>query len=89
MTMRRTGLIRTLVTILAILLAGLPAAFVATVLTFPFWRWLEERFGIEAYGHSGPAEWCFWVVYGLLVVLALGLWWRGRRREVRRRDDSG
>ena len=61
--------------------ACLPAAFVVTLLLLPLWRWIEARFGIEAVGHSGPADWCFWLVYALLAAAGLAafcLW--GRRR---------
>ena len=50
-----------------ILVACFPIAVVLTIVLSPAWSWLELRFGIEAYGHSGPAEWCYLVTYGLLV----------------------
>jgi hypothetical protein len=37
----------------------------------PFWRWFEGVTGIESYGHSGPAEWCYWFVYSIIVVTAI------------------
>ena len=58
---------------------SLPTAFFLTMLTFPFWRWLETVAGIESFGHSGPAEWCFWLVYGMLVLLAVYIWWKVSR----------
>ncbi len=69
----------------------LPLAFMATVLSAPFWRWIEARFGIEAYGHSGPAEWCYWLVYVVLVVACLGTWLLvgGARPGSRRQSGSG
>lgn len=60
---------------------ALPAAFIITVLTFRFWRWLESATGIESFGHSGPAEWCYWLVYGILVLLATVVWWLIRRAK--------
>ncbi len=48
----------------------LPVAFILTILTVPFWRWIEATFQIEAIGHSGPAEWCYWTVYALSLVSA-------------------
>ncbi|SDR66931.1 hypothetical protein SAMN05444173_0249 [Opitutus sp. GAS368] len=36
-----------------------------------FWGWFEAKAGIEALGHSGPADWCYGVTYA--VVLLLGL----------------
>lgn len=74
---------RALIT-LGLLLVCVPAAFILTVATFPFWRWIEERFGIEAFGHSGPAEWCYWLVYAALAAGCFGFWSRMARSL---RDD--
>jgi len=60
-------------------LLALPAAFLVTVLIFPFWRWFETATGIESFGHSGPAEWCFWFMYILLLSCATIVCWRLRR----------
>jgi hypothetical protein len=46
----------------------------------PLWSWIEATYGIESIGHSGPAEWCFWAIYGLFVVAALGAYAVYRRR---------
>jgi hypothetical protein len=51
---------------LAVLIACLPIAFIATILLSPLWSWIEATYGIESSGHSGPSDWCFYVVYGLL-----------------------
>jgi len=59
---------------LGILLLCLPASFILTVATAPFWRWLETGFRIEAFGHSGPAEWCYWAVYCSLITLCSWVW---------------
>jgi len=58
--------------ILAILVACLPVSFIVTFMLAPLWSWIEATYGIESIGHSGPAEWCFWAIYGLFVVAALG-----------------
>jgi hypothetical protein len=67
----------------ALLLVGcVPLATVTTLLLFPFWSWVEATFSVEAVGHSGPADWCYWTAYVLWVVVlggALG------RRLLRRR----
>jgi hypothetical protein len=63
-----------------------PLAFVVTLLLTPFWRWLEATTGIESIGHSGPADWCFDVVYCLCLAAILGAWWR---RRARTRTDGG
>ena len=55
---------------LAILVVCMPIAFIATFLLSPLWSWIEATYGIESIGHSGPSDWCFYVVYGVLVVLA-------------------
>ena len=44
---------------------SLPLAIVTGILTAPLWNAFEARTGIESYGHSGPADW----VYELLWVL--------------------
>jgi hypothetical protein len=51
-------------------------AFWVTFLLVPLWRWIEADFGIAVMGHSGPAEWCFYLVFAILLVPALYLFWR-------------
>jgi hypothetical protein len=46
-------------------------ALVATIFTWPFWGWFEATTGIESLGHSGPADWCFVVMYALCVAVGL------------------
>jgi uncharacterized membrane protein len=69
------AVIRSLLWLLAILLVSLPACFVATFLLSPFWSWVEATYGIESMGHSGPAEWCFWTIYAIIVVILLFISW--------------
>ncbi len=59
--------------LLAIAASVLPVSFIATILLVPFWRWLEADRGIEAIGLSGPAEWCYWLIWALCVAL---VFWR-------------
>ena len=59
---------RVTLVLLAAALALLPVSLAITVLLVPLWRRVEESTGIEALGHSGPADWCFWVVYASLLV---------------------
>jgi hypothetical protein len=69
---------------LAVALIMLPVSFFITVYLYPIWTWIENEYGIEAMGHSGPAEWCFWLVYILLVGLgpvAFWLLWRNGWRQ--------
>jgi len=52
------------------MLIGLPITFAATIALLPLWSMIERRYGIESVGHSGPADWCFWVVFGVYLSLA-------------------
>lgn len=60
----------------------LPVTLIVTFMLFPLWSWIEDSFNIESVGHSGPAEWCFVVVFALLVGSVIpGFWllrWRHR-----------
>jgi len=51
---------------LAVFIACLPIAILVTILLSPLWSWIEATYGIESIGHSGPSDWCFYLVYGLL-----------------------
>jgi hypothetical protein len=48
-----------------------PVTVIATFLLNPLWSWIEARFGVEAIGHTAPAEWCFITIYGLLLFIAV------------------
>jgi H+/Cl- antiporter ClcA len=63
---------------LGVAVLAAPAALLVTVMLSPFWNWFESVSGIESMGHSGPANWCFVAVYGLLLVVAATAWWRRR-----------
>jgi hypothetical protein len=68
-----------------LLVAGLcvacvPVAIALTIVLMPVWLRIEVHYGIEAVGHSGPADWCFWLVYALLVMtVVVALFVRSRR----------
>ena len=62
---------RLILTGLAVLVVCLPAAFIITILLSPLWSWIEATYGIESIGHSGPSDWCFYLVYGVVTVTAL------------------
>ncbi len=49
--------------------ASVPAGLAVTIGLFPFWDWLERTTGLESVGHSGPAEWCYLVVYSISVAV--------------------
>jgi hypothetical protein len=56
--------------IVAIVLIGVPFTFAATFALLPLWSMIERWYGIESVGHSGPSDWCFWVVFGVYLFLA-------------------
>ena len=53
------------------LVLALPIAFLTTIFIHPFWRWFESVSGIESFGHSGPAEWCYWFDYIAIIVIGV------------------
>jgi len=71
---------------LVLLLICAPLTVVLTIFLSPLWSWFEESTGVESIGHSGPADWCFLVVFVLLIAATLlGLSaWRRRARSGRR-----
>jgi len=64
---------------LLICIVAVPVAVLVTIICRPLWAWLESTTGIEAIGHSGPAEWCYLCIY-LIVICCAGLGWAARRR---------
>ncbi len=64
---------------LALVLVSLPIAFVLTMITAPVWSRFEKLTGIESYGHSGPAEWCYYVVFALVLAFAFCIWYLTRK----------
>jgi hypothetical protein len=65
--------LRSFAFICGILLGCLPIAFIVTILLSPLWSWIEATYGIESIGHSGPSDWCFYTVYGVLSAAALSV----------------
>jgi uncharacterized membrane protein YphA (DoxX/SURF4 family) len=61
-------------------LVAVPLSAVTVVALFPFWSWFEARTGVESIGHSGPAGWCFILMYVLLTILG---WLAILRKESR------
>jgi len=78
------GIARRVLCLAVLGLACLPAAFVVTIVLLPVWRWIEATYGIEAIGHSGPADWCFELVYALLAMTCVVALWRWDRRRALR-----
>jgi hypothetical protein len=60
-----------------------PVSAIVTFLLIPVWRWFEQTAAVESIGHSGPATWCYGVVY--LFMLAAGL---VIRRVLARRNSN-
>jgi len=56
--------------ILSVVLIAAPFSILATILLLPFWSWFEATTGIESVGHSGPAEWCYSVVFLIIAAAA-------------------
>jgi formate-dependent nitrite reductase membrane component NrfD len=63
-----------------IIVISLPIAFWSTIMLLPLWGWIEDRYGIESVGHSGPADWCFSVVFLIVIVILTGLYMYAFRR---------
>ena len=61
-------------TIAGIIVLNLPVAFVVTMMLVPVWSAIERRWGIESVGHSGPAPWCYSVVFVCSVALSIGVY---------------
>ena len=72
--------LRIALTLLAIFFVSAPLSILATILLSRFWSWFESTTGIESFGHSGPAEWCYVATF-LILFLGAILALRGRRRE--------
>jgi hypothetical protein len=78
--------IRHLVATIVVVLVSLPLSVVLTLTMMPAWRWIEERYGIESIGHSGPADWCFMIVFAVCTLATGGVYVAGLRGV--RRDTS-
>lgn len=55
--------VRHLIAGVGILLISIPLSVATTLAMLPVWQWFEDRFQIESVGHSGPADWCFLVMF--------------------------
>jgi hypothetical protein len=67
----------------SLLVLCLPVAVLLTLLLLPLWSWIQLKTAITAVGPSGPAPWCFVLVYALTAGACFGvmlLRWRGGRR---------
>jgi hypothetical protein len=76
-------------TIAGILALDLPVAFVLTMMLVPVWSAIESRWGIESVGHSGPAAWCYGVVFAGVAAISLGAYlWRLAHPTVAATDEA-
>lgn len=76
----------TVLSLLIIIIIAVPLSIVVTLLLSPFWSWLETSTGIESLGHSGPSEWCYFVIFLILVTTSTGvyvIYKRGKKRSDR------
>lgn len=85
--------LRYLATTFLFLAAMLPASWLITMTFTPFWLWFDESFGIESFGHTGPAAWCFLAIYGILAGTGTALYWHDKlsgrlRTGTHQQDDS-
>jgi len=66
---------------LGIALIAIPVALIATILLVPFWSWLEAASGFESLGHSGPEEWCYFIMYIFVIFIGGCLLSLSRKRS--------
>jgi hypothetical protein len=66
---------------IGILVILVPVAIIITLLIVPFWSWLESASGLESIGHSGPAEWCYFVIYTLLISAYSWFWFMLKKKS--------
>ena len=69
-------LLRRLAGLVVVLIVCAPVAFILTLLLSPFWSWLEATYSIESIGHSGPSDWCFYLIYSFVAAAGLLMYWR-------------
>jgi hypothetical protein len=61
--------VRELLIASSILLLCLPVAVLLTLMLLPVWPRLGAALGVVAVGPSGPAFWCFVLVYAVLAAI--------------------
>jgi hypothetical protein len=76
---RRT--VRRLLLTVGVVVVCFPVAILMTLLLLPLWSWIEATYAIESVGHSGPAEWCFWLDYIVLTAVSVTALLLHRRRS--------
>ncbi len=56
---------------MAVMVVAVPLTLMVTFLLYPLWSWLDVIAGIESLGHSGPASWCYELIYLVLVIIGV------------------
>jgi hypothetical protein len=74
----------TILSLLIIIIITVPLSIVVTIVLSPFWSWFEASTGIESLGHSGPAEWCYLVIFLLLSAVITGTYLIYQRSKERK-----
>ena len=64
--------LRRFVVLLVIMAVSFLLAILLTLFSSSFWSWIENTLGIEAYGNSGPAEWCYLASFVIIAMLFTG-----------------
>ena len=77
--MKLSHALRRLVLALLTVAVCLPLAIIFTIVLLPVWSWIEATYGIEAVGHSGPSDWCFWLVFGTMSSIAVAMLFKPRK----------
>lgn len=70
-----------LLAVLALMVTA-PLSIIVTLVLFPFWSWLESSSGIESVGHSGPAEWCYLLIFVVLLTVLAAILMLQKKRPV-------
>ncbi len=70
---------RTAISLVIATLVAAPLSILLVVLMQPFWSWFEANTGVESVGHSGPAPWCYLLVFASTASLAAAISLRSTR----------
>jgi hypothetical protein len=82
--MNRCSALKVTLLFLLVALVTAPLSAAVTILLSPLWGWFEAKTKIESLGHSGPAGWCYAIVYLWLLSLGCAAFAHRHRRAPRR-----
>jgi len=68
-------IINSITKVIIIFIIAFPISIGLTIFILPFWRWFEVTTNIESVGHSGPAMWCYIIIY-ILSGTSASLWFQ-------------